>query len=211
MTISRAFPLALATVLVLAACNRVTPKTEPAPAAAAPAAAPTAAPAPAAAPVAAAPAAPAAPAAGTASTAVGDRLAGATGTAGGRDLSTSDPRAVLTEMIFFDYDQSELRAEARATLDAKLAFLQANPSVRIRVAGHTDERGSDEYNIALGMRRAAAAKRYLVDLGIAENRIAVVSFGEERPLNTESTEAAWAQNRRDEFEIIAGGAAVAPR
>ncbi|MFM8780978.1 MAG: OmpA family protein, partial [Gemmatimonadota bacterium] len=79
-------------------------------------------------------------------------------------------------------------------------------SIRIRVAGHTDERGSDEYNIALGMRRAAAAKRYLVDLGIAESRIAVVSFGEERPLNTESTEAAWAQNRRDEFEIVAGGA-----
>jgi peptidoglycan-associated lipoprotein len=151
-----------------------------------------------------------APSAGTASTSVGDRLAGATGTVAGRDLATSDPRAVLTEMIFFDYDQSELRAEARATLDAKLAFLQANPSIRIRVAGHTDERGSDEYNIALGMRRAAAAKRYLVDLGIAESRIAVVTFGEERPINTESTEAAWAQNRRDEFEIVAGGTGNGP-
>ncbi|MGA0920545.1 MAG: peptidoglycan-associated lipoprotein Pal [Gemmatimonadaceae bacterium] len=211
MTFPRSLFLSLAALVVLSACNRVTPKTEPAPApaaAAAPEAAPEAAPAPAVAPVAAAPTA---PAAGTTSTAVGERLAGATGTAGGRDLSTSDPRAVLSEMIFFDYDQSELRPEARATLDAKLAFLQSNPAVRIRVAGHTDERGSDEYNIALGMRRAAAAKRYLVDLGIAESRIAVVSFGEERPLNAESTDAAWAQNRRDEFEIIAGGAAVTPR
>ena len=211
MMTSRILPVVL--VLALAACNRVTPKTEPAPASEAPTPAPTSAPAPAAAPATTttpAPAAPTAPAPGTASTAVGDRLAGATGTAGGRDLTTSDPRAVLTEMIFFDYDQSELRSEARATLDAKLAFLQANPSIRIRVAGHTDERGSDEYNIALGMRRAAAAKRYLVDLGIAESRIAVVTFGEERPINTESTEAAWAQNRRDEFEIVAGGTGNGP-
>lgn len=208
MTISRTIPLTFAIAGVLTACSRVTPTTEPAPSTPAPVAAPAATPAAAPAPAPAPSSAPAAgaPAAGTASTAVGDRLAGATGSVGGRDLSTSDPRAVLTEMIFFDYDQSELRSEARATLDAKLAFLQSNPSIRIRVAGHTDERGSDEYNIALGMRRAAAAKRYLVDLGIAESRIAVVSFGEERALNTESTEAAWAQNRRDEFEIVAGGA-----
>ena len=210
MTARPTLPLVAVALFSLAACKGVTPKTEPTPEAA-PAVA--SAVAPSAAPVAPAPApaapSPAAPAAGAANSAVGDRLAGATGTVAGRDLSTSDPRAVLTEMIFFDYDQSDLRAEARATLDAKLAFLQANPSVRIRVAGHTDERGSDEYNIALGMRRAAAAKRYLVDLGIADERIAVVSFGEERPLNVESTEAAWAQNRRDEFEIIAGG--VPPR
>lgn len=122
-----------------------------------------------------------------------------------------DPRLVLTEMIFFDYDQAELRPEARQVLDAKAAILQGDVAVRIRVAGHTDERGSDEYNIALGMRRAAAAKRYLVGLGIAEDRIAVVSFGAERPVNTASSEAAWAQNRRDEFEIIVGGPAVAPR
>ncbi|MCE2802119.1 MAG: peptidoglycan-associated lipoprotein Pal [Gemmatimonadetes bacterium] len=208
MKSSRTFPLVLAVAGVLTACSRVTPKTEPAPATPAPAVASAAAPAPA--PVPSSAPVAGAPSAGTASTSVGDRLAGATGTVAGRDLATSDPRAVLTEMIFFDYDQSELRAEARATLDAKLAFLQANPSIRIRVAGHTDERGSDEYNIALGMRRAAAAKRYLVDLGIAESRIAVVTFGEERPINTESTEAAWAQNRRDEFEIVAGGTGNGP-
>lgn len=210
MTLTRAIPLSLATVLLVTACKRVTPQTDPAPEAAAPAAAPT--PTAEAAPTTPAPAtAPSAPAAGNSSTAVGDRIAGATGKVGGRDLATSDPRAVLTEMIFFDYDASELRPEARATLDAKLAFLQANPSIRIRIAGHTDERGSDEYNIALGMRRAAAAKRYLVDLGIPDGRIAVVSFGEERPLNAESSESAWAQNRRDEFEIIAGAASTSPR
>ncbi|MEN9791041.1 MAG: hypothetical protein RLZZ63_699 [Gemmatimonadota bacterium] len=204
MTCSRALASSLAAILLLAACNRVTPKTAPAPDAAAPAAsAPEATPA--------TPVVSAVPAIETTPPAVGDRLVGASRTAGGRDLSTSDPRAILTEMIFFDYDQAELLPDARATLDAKLAVLQANPSVRLRIAGHTDERGSDEYNLALGLRRAAAAKRYLVDLGIAEDRIAVVSIGEERPLNAEVTEAAWAQNRRDEFEIIAGGAAVGPR
>ena len=206
MVAYRTLPLIALAFATVTACKGVTPKTEPAPEVAPVEAPAPAAPAPS---VPAAPATPTAPSAGATTATVGDRLAGATGTAGGRDLATSDPRAVLTEMIFFDYDQSELRSEARATLDAKLAFLQANPSIRIRVAGHTDERGSDEYNIALGMRRAAAAKRYLVDLGIADGRIAVVSFGEERPLNPESTEAAWAQNRRDEFEIIAGG--VGPR
>lgn len=202
--------------LATAACNRMTPQTDPTPATASVQAS---TPAPAAegsagspAGGAAAAAAPTAtPVAGDASMAVGDRLAGATGTVAGRDLATADPRAVLTEMIFFDYDAAELRREARAVLDAKLAFLQANPAIRIRVAGHTDERGSDEYNLALGMRRAAAAKRYLVDLGIDEQRIAVVSFGAERPRTAESSESAWAQNRRDEFEILAGGASLAPR
>lgn len=204
-------PLLFVLSLSVVACKGVTPQTEPTPEPAVPAAAPAPEPTPAPATPVAPAAAPSAPTAGASTTGVGGRLAGATGTIGGRDLSTADARAVLTEMIFFDYDQSELRTEARETLDAKLAFLQSNPAVRIRVAGHTDERGSDEYNLALGMRRAAAAKRYLVGLGIAESRIAVVSFGEERPLNAESTEAAWAQNRRDEFEIVAGEASTAPR
>jgi peptidoglycan-associated lipoprotein len=117
-------------------------------------------------------------------------------------------RSTFAEMIFFEYDQADLSAESRATLDAKLPILNANPSMRIRIAGHTDERGSDEYNIALGQRRAAAAKRYLVSQGIAEDRIDVVSFGEERSLVQGSDESAWAQNRRDEFEIIVGGDAL---
>lgn len=114
-------------------------------------------------------------------------------------------RRAFATAIYFDYDRSELKPEARAALDAKLPLLRANANVRIRIAGHADERGSDEYNIALGQRRAAAAKAYLVSQGIAADRIDVVSFGEERPAAQGSNETAWAQNRRDEFEIIVGG------
>lgn len=114
-------------------------------------------------------------------------------------------RAAFAMAIYFDYDKSDLRADARQALDAKLPLLRTNSAVRIRISGHTDERGSDEYNIALGQRRAAAAKRYLVDNGIAADRIDVVSFGEDRAAAMGSDEAAHSQNRRDEFEIIVGG------
>lgn len=114
-------------------------------------------------------------------------------------------RATLTAVVHFDYDQSDIRGEDRATLDAKVPVLQANPGVMIRIAGHTDERGSDEYNLALGQRRAAAAKRYLVEHGIADGRIETISYGEERPVSQGADEAAFAQNRRAEFEITAGG------
>lgn len=118
----------------------------------------------------------------------------------------------LAAMINFDYNEAVVRSEDQANLDRKAAILQANPSVRIRVSGHADERGSDEYNLALGNRRAAAAKRYLVNKGVDAGRIDVISFGEERPLAQGSDESAWAQNRRDEFEITAGGdALVAPQ
>lgn len=113
--------------------------------------------------------------------------------------------AELQTMINFDYDQADLRSADQPTMDRKAAILQANPNVRIRVSGHADERGSDEYNLALGNRRAASAKRYLENKGIDGSRVEVVSYGEERPLNPGSDEAAYAQNRRDEFEIIAGG------
>jgi peptidoglycan-associated lipoprotein len=114
-------------------------------------------------------------------------------------------RNTLMAVVHFDYDQSDIRPDARAALDAKIPILQANPNVAIRIAGHTDERGSDEYNLALGQRRAAAAKRYLVERGIAEARIETISYGEERPVAQGSDEDAWAQNRRAEFEITGGG------
>ena len=95
--------------------------------------------------------------------------------------------------------------EAQAALDRKIPLFQANPSMRIRVTGHADERGSDEYNLALGQRRAAAAKQYLVSRGIAEGRIEIATAGEERPTCEANTEECYQQNRRDEFEIIAGG------
>lgn len=119
-------------------------------------------------------------------------------------------RMRLLETIFFEYDADELRDDARASLDAKIAIMNANPGLRIRVAGHCDERGSDEYNIALGRRRAEAAKRYLTDRGIDAARIETSSFGRERPAMQGTTEDAWSKNRRDEFEITAGGDNLKP-
>ena len=114
-------------------------------------------------------------------------------------------RSAITAVIHFDFDKSDLRDDARATLDAKIPVLLANPDVSIRVAGHTDERGSTEYNLALGQRRAATAKRYLTERGVAANRVETVSFGEERPVADGHDESAWSQNRRDEFEVSGGG------
>lgn len=122
-----------------------------------------------------------------------------------RAAALTTARNAFTTVILFGYDQSDLTTEARAVLDAKLPLLRANSAVRIRIGGHTDERGSDAYNVALGQRRAAAAKRYLVDQGIDAGRIDVVSFGEERPAQAGGDESAWSMNRRDEFEIIVGG------
>lgn len=121
-------------------------------------------------------------------------------------------RGSLMAGINFDFDKSDLRDDAKAALDQKIPILMANSGVTIRISGHADERGSSEYNLALGQRRAAAAKRYLVERGVAEGRIETISQGEERPLCNESSENCWAQNRRDEFEITAGGPTLtAPR
>jgi peptidoglycan-associated lipoprotein len=114
-------------------------------------------------------------------------------------------RGTVTTPISFDFDRSDLRDDARAALDAKIPILLASANVTVRVSGHADERGSSEYNLALGQRRAATAKRYLVERGVAEGRIETTSFGEERPICTESNEGCWSQNRRDEFEITGGG------
>lgn len=121
-------------------------------------------------------------------------------------------RVALLERIYFAYDDDEISADQRAVLDAKLPILLANPRVRIRIAGHTDERGADEYNLALGQRRAASVKRYFTARGVAEDRIETVSFGREHPLTDGHDEDSWAKNRRGEFEIIAGGETLrAPR
>jgi peptidoglycan-associated lipoprotein len=113
--------------------------------------------------------------------------------------------ADLAAMINFEYDQAVVRPADQETLNRKAAILVANPGVKLRISGHADERGSDEYNLALGNRRAAAAKRYLEGKGVDASRVEVISYGEERPLNPGSDESAYAQNRRDEFEVTAGG------
>ena len=121
-----------------------------------------------------------------------------------RERRMAEARNTMTATIYFEFDRSDLTAAARSALDAKLAIMTANPGMRIRIAGHTDERGSDEYNVALGQRRAAMAKRYLTDRGVAGDRVEMVSYGEERPATEGNRESAWSQNRRDEFEITAG-------
>jgi peptidoglycan-associated lipoprotein len=119
--------------------------------------------------------------------------------------AAEEVRAMLATMVHFDYDKADIRPDDAAALDGKVAILQANPNLRIRVHGHCDERGSDEYNLALGNRRATSVKQYLVNRGIDASRIDTQSWGEERPIAQGMTEDAWSQNRRAEFEIVAGG------
>lgn len=110
-------------------------------------------------------------------------------------------KAFEAESIYFEYDKYNLRAEARAALDAKAAFLKKRAEITILIEGHCDERGTVEYNLALGERRAAAAKTYLVDLGISPYRIQTVTYGEEHPVDPGRTEKAWAKNRRCQFAV----------
>ena len=119
--------------------------------------------------------------------------------------SAEDVRNMLAAMIHFDLDKSNIRSDDMGALDQKVAILQANPDLRIRIGGHCDERGSDEYNLALGNRRAQAAKQYLVSHGIDASRIETQSWGEERPMVDGHDETAWSQNRRAEFEVTSGG------
>ncbi len=134
-----------------------------------------------------------------------DSIAAAEARARAIAAETEAARAIIGEMIFFEFDRSAITSTAEVSMMKKLAVLRANPDVRIRVAGHADERGSVEYNRALGQRRAEAAKAFLVNFGIDGARITTVSFGEDRPLVNESNEEAWARNRRDEFTVISGG------
>ncbi len=114
-------------------------------------------------------------------------------------------RSALTAPIHFEYDQSLIRDDDKSVLDQKVAFLRANPDLTLRIEGNSDERGSEEYNLALGMRRADAAKQYIVGFGIAANRLATMSNGEDKPVDPGHDESAWSKNRRDDFVITAGG------
>lgn len=116
---------------------------------------------------------------------------------------------MIARRMHFDFDRSNIRTgEDTQVIEQKLAILQANPGLRIEITGHCDERGTDEYNMALGMRRAVSAKQFLVDRGIDEARITVRSQGEEQPLAMGHNEDAWSQNRRDEFRVTAGGGSL---
>jgi peptidoglycan-associated lipoprotein len=103
--------------------------------------------------------------------------------------------------IYFDFDKSFIRDDARAVMKANADWLKANPQAKVRIEGNCDERGTREYNQALGQRRASSAKKYLTDLGISAKRISLISYGKEKPVCTESGEACWQKNRRDEFVV----------
>ena len=103
--------------------------------------------------------------------------------------------------IFFDYDAADIRSDAQATLDKDASYLSSHPNVKVVIGGYCDERGSDEYNLALGQNRANIVQRALVTAGIAAGRIRVVSYGKEKPFCTDSNEECWQLNRRAGFTI----------
>ena len=104
--------------------------------------------------------------------------------------------------IYFDFDKSNLKSEAQETLKKKAEFLRNNPSFALLIAGNCDNRGTEEYNLALGERRADSAKQYLIALGISGDRIKTISYGELRPADPANNEVAWALNRRDTFKLF---------
>ena len=117
-------------------------------------------------------------------------------------------RRTVEAVVQFEYDESDITAAAERLLRAKLPILRSSPTVRLRLEGHADERGSTEYNLALGSRRAESVRDFLSGFGISADRLTTTSFGEERPAVNRSDEAAWAQNRRVAF-VITGGQIVA--
>ncbi|HZI80941.1 MAG TPA: peptidoglycan-associated lipoprotein Pal [Vicinamibacterales bacterium] len=103
--------------------------------------------------------------------------------------------------VFFDFDKYDIRPADTRTLDANAAWLKSNPNHLVLIEGHADERGTNEYNLALGERRAKSTMNYLVSQGVQANRVTIISYGEERPTCTEKSEGCWAKNRRAHFLV----------
>jgi len=112
------------------------------------------------------------------------------------------PSNLTFRTVYFDYDKANIRTDQRGSIQSNAELMQRYGTVKMLIEGHCDERGTDEYNIALGQRRADAAKQYLVEFGIDGSRINTVSYGETRPVDTGNNESAWAKNRRAEFVVI---------
>lgn len=124
--------------------------------------------------------------------------------AAAREAAVREARATLEQVVYFDYDDSSIRADSESALRAKAEILRSSGSVRIRIEGHADERGTNEYNLALGNARAEAVRQFFTSFGLDDSRFDIVSYGEERPAAQGSSESAWSQNRRAEF-VITGG------
>jgi peptidoglycan-associated lipoprotein len=132
----------------------------------------------------------------------GDATAANAGTVGDSGGSGASAPAGVARLIYFDFDSAEIRPEFVTVIAAHAKAVAANASIRLRLEGHTDERGSPEYNIGLGERRAQAVRRALMLQGVGEGQLATVSYGEERPAASGQTEADWAKNRRVEFVYL---------
>lgn len=128
-----------------------------------------------------------------------------------REAETASARAVLEATVFFEYDSDEIRGEAADILQQKAAVLRANPDVRLRIEGHADQRGSTEYNLALGQRRAEAVRAWFGAYGLDTERFTTVSYGKERLLEEGDGEYAWSRNRRAEFGVAGGQVTQVPR
>ena len=114
-----------------------------------------------------------------------------------------EPEVMLTlEPIYFDFDKSNLTPEAIATLNNDAESLKKNPAMKVRIEGNCDERGTSEYNMALGDRRAVSAMKHLETMGIAADRMTAISYGKEKPSCTEHNEACWSKNRRDDLNVL---------
>lgn len=118
-----------------------------------------------------------------------------------RASELANARSTLAEIVFFAYDRSDISSDARAILDRKARILREQSSVTLRVEGHADERGSTEYNLALGSRRAESVRAYLVGIGINASRLQATTYGESRPLARGTGETTWSRNRRAEFAV----------
>ena len=175
----------MALVVLLAACSSKPVKEEPA------------APVEDKSPAASQPAAPAAPTAPEATTAPATESAG-------KVNPLTDPNNILSKRsIYFDFDKDEVKAEFRPLVEAHAKYLSENPDARVMLQGNADDRGSREYNLALGQRRAVAVKKVMNVLGVQDKQIETVSYGEEKPRCSEQAESCWSQNRRTDI-IYAG-------
>ncbi len=119
-----------------------------------------------------------------------------------KPVSQQEELRSALEKIYFDFDSSRLTEADRAILAKDAGFMKKDAAVKVRIEGNCDERGSDEYNLALGQKRAEAARNYLVTMGVATDRLSVISYGKEKPADPGHDEAAWVKNRRDEFVVL---------
>ena len=132
-----------------------------------------------------------------------DEVTAAAATDNSMEAINAAAEQITNGIVYFDFNKYDIKSEYRSVLQQKAELMKQYPSIRVRIEGNCDARGTQEYNLALGERRARAAYDYMVRLGVPADQLEVISFGKERPAVMGSGEKVWAQNRRDEFNVIA--------